>query len=83
MDNRFGFFYSGSLGWNIVKENFFNVDVINDFKLRVFYGIIGNREGISRYVVLGNVVFDSYLGGFVISLLNFENLELKWEIIII
>lgn len=78
-DNRFGLFYSGSLGWNIAKENFFNVDAINDLKLRVSYGTTGNREGISRYAALGNVAFDSYPGGSATSPSNFENPELKWE----
>lgn len=78
-DNRFGLFYSGSLGWNIAKEKFFNVDAINDLKLRVSYGTTGNREGISRYAAQDNVAFDSYPGGSATRPSNIGNPELKWE----
>lgn len=78
-DNRFGLFYSGSLGWNIAKENFFNVEAINDLKLRVSYGTTGNREGISRYAAQNNVEFGSYPGGSATTPSNIGNPELKWE----
>ena len=42
-NNRFGYFPSGSVGWNISDEGFMqNVDWINSLKLRGSYGIIGN-----------------------------------------
>jgi len=52
-DQRFGFFPSVSAGWRISKEPFFNVNpkLINDLKLRVSYGSLGNGN-ISSYVYL-------------------------------
>lgn len=78
-DNRFGLFYSGSLGWNVAKEDFFKVSFIDKLKLRVSYGTTGNREGITRYAAQGNVAFDSYPGGSATRPSNIENPALKWE----
>ena len=78
-DTRWGLFYSGSLGWNIAKEDFFNVDEINDLKLRASYGTVGNRNGISRYAAQDNVSFGSYPGGSATIPSNIGNPELKWE----
>lgn len=78
-DNRWGLFYSGSLGWNIAKEDFFNADFINDLKIRASYGTVGNRDGISRYAAQDNVAFGSYPGGSATIPSNIGNPELKWE----
>ena len=43
-DNRFGFFPGASFGWNVSKESFFNVDVINNLKLRGSVGKLGNDK---------------------------------------
>ena len=43
-DNKFGNFYSGSLGWVVSKENFFHSDFINNLKIRGSYGTIGNEN---------------------------------------
>ena len=78
-DNQFGTFYSLSAGWNIAKEDFFNVDVINDLKIRASYGTVGNRDGISRYAAQDNVQFGSYPGGSSTIPSNIGNPDLKWE----
>ena len=78
-DYKYGVFYSGSLGWNIAKEDFFAVDAINDLKLRVAYGTVGNRNGIGRYDQQGTVAFSPYPGGNGTIPSNVENAELKWE----
>ena len=78
-DNRWGLFYSGSLGWNIAKEDFFNIDAINDLKIRASYGTVGNRDGISRYAAQDNVQFGSYPGGSATIPSNIGNPDLKWE----
>jgi len=78
-DNQWGTFYSLSAGWNIAKEDFFNVDVINDLKLRASYGTVGNRDGISRYAAQDNVQFGSYPGGSATIPSNIGNPDLKWE----
>ena len=44
-NERFGYFPSASLGWNIAKEKFLaNNDNINSLKLRVSYGLTGDQE---------------------------------------
>src|SRR5690606_37881487 len=42
-NNQYGTFYSASLGWNIHNESFFNIAAIDELKLRVSYGAVGNR----------------------------------------
>lgn len=78
-DVQYGTFYSGSIGWNIAKENFFNVKAINDLKVRAAYGTVGNREGISRYAAQDNVEFESYPGGSATVPSNIGNPLLQWE----
>lgn len=46
--NQWGFFPSGSLGWNIHNESFLSGlkerGILNNLKLRVSYGLIGNED---------------------------------------
>ena len=78
-DVKFGTFWSGSLGWNIAKESFFDVDAINDLKLRASYGSVGNRSVLSRYAALGTMQPSSYPEGSATVPLRIENPELSWE----
>ncbi len=50
-DNRWGTFPSVALAWRVSKESFYEPisSVMNDFKLRVSYGITGQQDGISNY----------------------------------
>jgi len=41
---RWGNFFSGSVGWRISQEKFFDVDWINDLKIRANYGTLGNSN---------------------------------------
>jgi TonB-linked SusC/RagA family outer membrane protein len=50
VDNKFGNFYSGSLGWVVTKEDFFNVPAISFLKVRGSYGVIGNENVNPQYV---------------------------------
>lgn len=51
-NNRWGYFPSGSFAWRIKKEKFLeNVDAINDMKIRVGYGEVGNNR-INDYLFL-------------------------------
>ncbi len=43
-ENRWGTFPSISAGWDIAKENFFNVSFISYLKLRAGYGEVGNAS---------------------------------------
>lgn len=42
-ENKYGNFYSVSLGWALHNENFFDVDFISEFKPRFSYGTLGNQ----------------------------------------
>ena len=51
--NKWGFFPSVSLGWNIAKENFWKKfeETISTFKLRMSYGGLGNQNiGLYKYI---------------------------------
>lgn len=43
-NNRYGYFPSFAVGWNITQEEFFNVDFINSLKLRASWGQTGNQD---------------------------------------
>lgn len=60
-NNRFGFFPSIALGYNISQEKFWEPisNVISHFKLRGSYGLVGN-DGINvRYAYLEDIVLSS------------------------
>lgn len=40
-NNRVGYFPSVSIGWNIHREHFFNIDWISNMKIRASYGELG------------------------------------------
>jgi hypothetical protein len=51
-NNNVGYFPSGSIGWNISEEDFFNTGGwVNSLKFRASYGIIGN-DRISDFAFL-------------------------------
>lgn len=47
-NNKWGYFPSVALGWNIHNESFFNVNAVNNLKIRASYGHLGN-ENIGYY----------------------------------
>jgi TonB-linked SusC/RagA family outer membrane protein len=53
-NNKFGYFPSLAIGWNVHNENFFkNVRAVNSFKLRASYGQLGNENiGLYKYQTL-------------------------------
>lgn len=78
-DNRWGFFPSASVAWAIANEDFFNVDFINDLKVRVGYGVtgnasIGNFSGRGAFSSAG-----SYSGVSGLAPSALENNLLTWE----
>ena len=85
-DGRWGWFPSGSLGWRIDKEPFFNVDphVVSLLKLRASYGILGN-ENIGDYQFMATMARGNYtysfngdkVTGSAIS--DYVNTAIKWE----
>lgn len=49
-ENRWDFFWGGSLGWRISQEGALrDVDWLSELKLRLSYGEVGNQNGISNY----------------------------------
>jgi TonB-linked SusC/RagA family outer membrane protein len=80
--NRWGLFYSGSLGWRIDKEDFFRNNLISKMMLRVGYGSVGDQE-IPNFAFL-ELVGSGYnypfgenteLGN---AITSFGNDELQW-----
>ncbi len=59
--NRWSVFPSVSAGWNISKEDFFDVPFIYNLKLRAGYGEVGNAS-IDDYAYQ-SLIFSSSLGG--------------------
>ncbi|MBK7098757.1 MAG: SusC/RagA family TonB-linked outer membrane protein [Sphingobacteriales bacterium] len=85
---KYGFFPSAAFAWRISKEKFMeDVAEVNDLKLRVSYGILGN-QAIPPYASLalvgpyGEGVFNSSSGSEVYTgqePLSYVNKDLKWE----
>ncbi|WP_366186667.1 TonB-dependent receptor [Flavobacterium ovatum] len=83
-NNKWAFFPSANIGWNVHKENFMsNIDEINNLKLRFSYGSVGNEAispGLSQsnanqnnYVINGTQVSGYIPGAFL------PNPDLRWE----
>ena len=78
-NNRYGVFYSGSIGWRITEESFFNFDAINELKLRISYGITGNSE-IGDFDALAEFgTRGQYLGAPGLAPIRLANDLLGWE----
>jgi TonB-linked SusC/RagA family outer membrane protein len=82
---RWGNFMSYSLGWRISQEQFFDVDWIDDLKIRANYGTLGNSNiGNWDYVADINTAPRAIIGGSddkVIGMTQSQlvNSNLKWE----
>ncbi|MCD8313859.1 MAG: TonB-dependent receptor [Bacteroidales bacterium] len=49
-ENRWNFFWGASLGWRIGQEfGLADNDWVNELKLRLSYGVVGNQNGIDNY----------------------------------
>ncbi len=57
-DTRWELFPSFSLGWNIAKENFWNIGQVNSFKLRGSYGKLGNAN-VANYLYLPQMSYNA------------------------
>lgn len=94
-DKRFGFFPSFGLAWNIANEQFWSSlqPVINNFKLRGTYGLVGNDaigSATDRFFYLSNVDMNSaarsaFFGreyGYGLNGVNvtrYSNTDITWE----
>ncbi|MFA5299276.1 MAG: TonB-dependent receptor [Lutibacter sp.] len=62
-NNKWGFFPAASFAWQIHKESFLeNVESINELKLRISYGSVGNQS-LDPYTTLGVVGNYPYIFG--------------------
>ncbi len=86
-EDRYGFFPSVALAWNMHREGFIrNIDAIDQLKLRVGWGQIGNH-GIGAYGTLSNYGINSSIlygtpnNGTSVPLIlnNIANATLTWE----
>lgn len=82
-NNRWGYFPSGALAWNVHNEEFFkSIDPIQYLKLRVSYGLTGNTN-IGSYHSLAALSTTSYsfnntkVTGYYLG--SLPNGDLKWE----
>jgi TonB-dependent starch-binding outer membrane protein SusC len=76
-NSKYGYFPSVGAAWNVTKEDFFQVDLINSLKIRAGWGKTGNSEFPSgsaqlRYSFSGN-------GSGSLSAANNANNDLKWQ----
>ncbi|MBA4317399.1 MAG: TonB-dependent receptor [Flavobacterium sp.] len=84
VENRWGYFPSFSGGWRISNEEFFsNVETVNDLKLRIGWGEVGNGQvGPFSHYGLVSPGAPYVVGGVVVPGSNSTTLEstnLKWE----
>lgn len=82
---KYGYFPSIALGWRLIDEKFISgLDVFNDLKLRVSYGVTGNQEigSYNSLNLLGTTARPAILGGTQvvgIAPTQIANPDLKWE----
>ncbi|MDO6603806.1 SusC/RagA family TonB-linked outer membrane protein [Arenibacter palladensis] len=56
-NNKYGYFPSVALGWNISKEDILaDSEIVNNLKLRASWGQTGNQEGIDNKVSLASYI---------------------------
>lgn len=84
-NNRYGYFPSFSLGWNVAEEKFMeNVHWLDQLKLRGGYSVLGNQE-IDNYqyssTITTGINYPDGNGGLLQGAFpkNFANPDIKWE----
>lgn len=82
-NQRWGWFYSGSLGWNIAREAFMEGSDFSTLKIRGSYGVSGN-DNIANYayaaLLTSNFLYPIGGGGAAGTTADgLANPDLKWE----
>lgn len=83
--NKWGLFPSASAAWTVSEEAFLKGNkVVNDLKLRLGYGIVGNQEGIGPYSSIalygrGDEYYDNGRWRNTYKYAQNDNPNLKWE----
>ena len=83
-DNRWGYFPSVGLGWNLINETFFkNQKAFTTLKLRASYGKVGNDQiATSTYFPLASINQPYYFNGSEFLGISFDQLpdrNVRWE----
>ena len=67
--NRWGFFPSVSLGWNIHREKFMQKTegFLSNLKLRASYGLLGNQANAALYTFASTMSINGGLGNYIFS----------------
>ena len=68
-NNRWGFFPSVSVGWNIHREPFMQSAAgwVSNLKLRASYGLLGNQAGAATYTFASTMSMSTSLGSYIYS----------------
>lgn len=83
-NQKYGFFPSGAVAWKIHNESFMeNVSSLNEMKLRVSYGLVGNADipsysSLASMAITQGVLNNNQSVGVVVPL-TVSNDELTWE----
>lgn len=84
-NNRYGYFPSFSLGWNIAEEKFMKtINWLDQLKVRGGYGVLGNQE-IDNYqyssTITTGINYPDGNGGLIQGAFpkDFANPDIKWE----
>jgi len=86
-NNRWGYFPSVGFTWRIIGENFLkDSKVVSDMKLRLSYGVTGNKDGIGNYDYIARYYANSNNGQYQLgnTFYNYYSAagydpDLKWE----
>ena len=87
-ENFYGIFPSFSAGWRISQEGFMqNFPLVSDLKLRGSWGILGNSQGIPRYLAYATYTTSNTTYSFGanqdvvqgVRPTRFPNTQVKWE----
>lgn len=86
-NDRWGYFPSFALAWNISNEDFMTDTFFNNLKLRVSYGEIGNVNGLGDYLFLTRYTKSTDTAGYQFGSTFYQtyrpeaiNEDLKWEV---
>ncbi|ADY30277.1 TonB-dependent receptor [Cellulophaga lytica] len=88
-NNKYGYFPSFALGWNISKEDFLINSNVDNLKLRASWGQTGNQEVQNKitqasYAISGAdgyYLYDDQTLTNGVSVLRTPNPDLKWEVV--
>lgn len=87
VNNKWGFFPSAAVAWNVAEENFFSSlkNTISQLKFRVSYGqtgnatLVGNSNAFAAYSAYPAWLSSTDTRLIGVSLSRLENPDLKWE----